>query len=164
MPGLAASLVRSFSSAVDRPRPPGPRPSAASSSGRRENDLRGLSLSMSGIGPELFRAACRLEGLVSKRSDQPYQAGPSRSWLKVKNWKASGDEPGEGSAQIEQSTMGRSTAAHGGSTFLSPWVHKITTPLACSARNGTGVRAQVRGRLGLPSTGVHNGNRSTTTI
>jgi bifunctional non-homologous end joining protein LigD len=29
------------------------------------------------IGPDLFRAACRLglEGLVSKRRDRPYQAG-----------------------------------------------------------------------------------------
>jgi bifunctional non-homologous end joining protein LigD len=32
------------------------------------------------IGPELFRAACRmgLEGLVSKRRDRPYQAGRSK--------------------------------------------------------------------------------------
>ena len=39
------------------------------------------------IGPELFRAACNmgLEGLVSKRSDRPYQAGRSRHWIKVKN-------------------------------------------------------------------------------
>jgi hypothetical protein len=38
------------------------------------------------IGPDLFRAACRmgLEGLVSKRRDRPYQAGRSRHWLKVK--------------------------------------------------------------------------------
>jgi len=39
------------------------------------------------IGPELFRAACRmgLEGLVSKRRDRPYQAGRSKHWIKVKN-------------------------------------------------------------------------------
>src|SRR5262249_1480115 len=39
------------------------------------------------IGPELFRAACRmgLEGLVSKHRDRPYQAGRSRYWVKVKN-------------------------------------------------------------------------------
>jgi ATP-dependent DNA ligase len=39
------------------------------------------------IGPDLFRAACRmgLEGLVSKRRDRPYQAGRSRHWIKVKN-------------------------------------------------------------------------------
>lgn len=39
------------------------------------------------IGPDLFRAACRmgLEGLVSKRRDRPYQAGRSRDWAKVKN-------------------------------------------------------------------------------
>jgi ATP-dependent DNA ligase len=39
------------------------------------------------IGPELFRAACRmgLEGLVSKRRNRPYQAGRSKHWVKVKN-------------------------------------------------------------------------------
>jgi bifunctional non-homologous end joining protein LigD len=39
------------------------------------------------IGPDLFRAACRmgLEGLVSKRRDRPYQAGRSKHWVKVKN-------------------------------------------------------------------------------
>jgi tetratricopeptide (TPR) repeat protein len=41
------------------------------------------------IGPDLFRAACDmgLEGLVSKRRDRPYQAGPSKHWVKVKNRK-----------------------------------------------------------------------------
>ncbi len=41
------------------------------------------------IGPELFQAACRmgLEGLVSKRRDQPYRGGPSKDWIKVKNRK-----------------------------------------------------------------------------
>src|SRR5205814_5219931 len=39
------------------------------------------------IGPELFRAACRmgLEGLVSKHRDRPYQGGRSPDWIKVKN-------------------------------------------------------------------------------
>jgi bifunctional non-homologous end joining protein LigD len=39
------------------------------------------------IGPDLFRAACNmgLEGLVSKRLDQAYQAGRSKHWLKCKN-------------------------------------------------------------------------------
>ena len=39
------------------------------------------------IGPDLFRAACRmgLEGMVSKRRDRPYQAGKSKHWVKVKN-------------------------------------------------------------------------------
>ncbi len=43
------------------------------------------------IGPDLFRAACRmgLEGLVSKRRDRPYQAGRSKHWVKVKNRKHS---------------------------------------------------------------------------
>jgi ATP-dependent DNA ligase len=41
------------------------------------------------IGPDLFRAACRLEleGLVSKHSDRPYQGGRSKHWIKVKNRK-----------------------------------------------------------------------------
>jgi bifunctional non-homologous end joining protein LigD len=41
------------------------------------------------IGPDLFRAACRmgLEGLVSKRRDRPYQPGRSKHRLKVKNRK-----------------------------------------------------------------------------
>jgi bifunctional non-homologous end joining protein LigD len=39
------------------------------------------------IGPDLFRAACRmgLEGLVSKRRDRPYRGGPSKDWIKIKN-------------------------------------------------------------------------------
>jgi bifunctional non-homologous end joining protein LigD len=74
------------------------------------DDLRGLALSMrktnlarllarrpdaifvapfeqGEIGPDLFRAACRmgLEGLVSKRRDRPYQAGRSKHWVKIKN-------------------------------------------------------------------------------
>jgi bifunctional non-homologous end joining protein LigD len=41
------------------------------------------------IGPELFRAACRmgLEGLVSKHRERPYQSGRSKHWIKVKNRK-----------------------------------------------------------------------------
>jgi bifunctional non-homologous end joining protein LigD len=39
------------------------------------------------IGPDLFRAVCRmgLEGLVSKRGDRPYQAGRSKHWVKINN-------------------------------------------------------------------------------
>lgn len=39
------------------------------------------------LGPDLFRAACKLglEGLVSKRRDRQYQAGRSKYWIKVKN-------------------------------------------------------------------------------
>ena len=39
------------------------------------------------IGPELFRVACGMmpEGLVFKRSDSHYSAGPSRAWVKIKN-------------------------------------------------------------------------------
>jgi bifunctional non-homologous end joining protein LigD len=42
------------------------------------------------IGPDLFEAACdmMLEGLVSKRRDSRYRAGPSRDWIKVKNPKS----------------------------------------------------------------------------
>ena len=41
------------------------------------------------IGPDLFRHACLmgLEGLVSKHKDQPYRAGRSPHWVKVKNRK-----------------------------------------------------------------------------
>ena len=39
------------------------------------------------IGPDLYRAACRmgLEGIVSKRRDRPYQGGRSKHWVKIKN-------------------------------------------------------------------------------
>jgi bifunctional non-homologous end joining protein LigD len=39
-----------------------------------------------GRGPEFFKQACRhrLEGIVSKRRDLPYQGGRSQSWLKAK--------------------------------------------------------------------------------
>jgi ATP-dependent DNA ligase len=39
------------------------------------------------IGPDLFRAACRmgLEGLVSKRRDRAYRGGRCLHWVKVKN-------------------------------------------------------------------------------
>lgn len=41
----------------------------------------------SAIGPDLFRAACRmgLEGLVWKRADRAYWGGRSKDWVKVKN-------------------------------------------------------------------------------
>jgi bifunctional non-homologous end joining protein LigD len=40
-----------------------------------------------GDGAQLFAHACKfgLEGIVSKRRDKPYQSGPSKSWLKIKN-------------------------------------------------------------------------------
>jgi ATP-dependent DNA ligase len=39
------------------------------------------------IGPDLFRAACRmgLEGLVSKHRDRAYRGDPCRHWVKIKN-------------------------------------------------------------------------------
>ena len=38
-------------------------------------------------GPAMFRAACRLglEGIISKRRDQPYRSGRSPHWLKSKS-------------------------------------------------------------------------------
>ena len=41
------------------------------------------------IGPDLFRAACKmgLEGVVSKRVDRRYRAGRCTHWVKVKNRK-----------------------------------------------------------------------------
>ena len=49
------------------------------------------------IGPDLFRAACRmgLEGLVSKRRDRPYQAGRSKLPDKGEEPAASGDVAGD---------------------------------------------------------------------
>jgi bifunctional non-homologous end joining protein LigD len=41
------------------------------------------------IGPDLFRAACRmgLEGIVSKHRDRACRAGRPPHWIKVKNRK-----------------------------------------------------------------------------
>src|SRR2546421_10624395 len=49
------------------------------------------------IGPRLFEQACLLglEGIVSKRRDSAYKAGPSRHWIKVKNQRAPAMVPGE---------------------------------------------------------------------
>jgi bifunctional non-homologous end joining protein LigD len=42
------------------------------------------------IGPRLFEQACRmgLEGIVSKRRESGYRAGPCKDWIKVKNPKS----------------------------------------------------------------------------
>jgi bifunctional non-homologous end joining protein LigD len=55
--------------------------------GRRVDGIIINDLSRARIGPDLFRAACKmgLEGVVSKHNDQPYRAGRSRNWIKVKN-------------------------------------------------------------------------------
>jgi bifunctional non-homologous end joining protein LigD len=44
-----------------------------------------------GDGAEMFAAVCKLglEGIVSKKLDSPYKSGPSKTWLKIKNPKAS---------------------------------------------------------------------------
>jgi len=46
-----------------------------------------LSVNLDGDGPAMFRAACAmgLEGIVSKRRDQPYRSGRSPDWIKLKN-------------------------------------------------------------------------------
>jgi ATP-dependent DNA ligase len=46
-----------------------------------------FSDSMEGDGELIFRRACsmRLEGIVSKRRDAPYESGRTKTWLKVKN-------------------------------------------------------------------------------
>jgi bifunctional non-homologous end joining protein LigD len=43
-----------------------------------------------GDGVEMFKAVCKLglEGIVSKKLDVPYESGPSKVWLKIKNPKA----------------------------------------------------------------------------
>src|SRR3954453_9413670 len=43
-----------------------------------------------GVGPRLFEQACKmgLEGIVSKRLDRGYKAGPCKDWIKVKNRKS----------------------------------------------------------------------------
>jgi bifunctional non-homologous end joining protein LigD len=44
-----------------------------------------------GHGDRLFEAVGKLglEGIVSKRLDAPFRSGPSKTWIKVKNPKAS---------------------------------------------------------------------------
>jgi hypothetical protein len=39
------------------------------------------------IGPDLYRAACKmgLEDIVSKRRDRPHQGGRSKHWVKINN-------------------------------------------------------------------------------
>jgi len=53
---------------------------------RRPDGIFIAPFEQGGIGPDLFRAACRmdLEGLVSKHRDRPYQAGRSKDWVEVK--------------------------------------------------------------------------------
>ncbi|MGI4758830.1 MAG: DNA ligase D [Janthinobacterium lividum] len=49
------------------------------------DDVR-LSEDLAGDGAEIFSAACKLhaEGIISKRTDAPYNAGRSKRWLKSK--------------------------------------------------------------------------------
>jgi bifunctional non-homologous end joining protein LigD len=41
-----------------------------------------------GDGAKVFKAVCKLGGIVSKKLDAPYRSGPSKVWLKIKNPKA----------------------------------------------------------------------------
>ncbi len=52
----------------------------------RHDQLIRYSEHWMGRGKKLFAEACRagLEGIVAKRSDEPYRSGRSRSWLKIK--------------------------------------------------------------------------------
>ena len=38
-----------------------------------------------GDGRDIYEAACKLEGIIAKRRDMPYQSGRSERWLKTKN-------------------------------------------------------------------------------
>jgi bifunctional non-homologous end joining protein LigD len=69
---------------------------------RRTEGIFAAPFEQGEIGPDLFRKACEfgLEGLVSKRRDRPYRAGPSPHWVKVAriprsvgSWSHSGDDP-----------------------------------------------------------------------
>jgi bifunctional non-homologous end joining protein LigD len=44
-----------------------------------------LSAHTADDGATIFLQAMGLEGIVSKRLSAPYQSGPSRDWLKIKN-------------------------------------------------------------------------------
>ncbi len=54
---------------------------------RRPDGITVAPFERGGIGPDLFRAACRmgLEGLVSKHRERPYRGGRQKHWIKVKN-------------------------------------------------------------------------------
>jgi bifunctional non-homologous end joining protein LigD len=54
---------------------------------RRPEGITVAPFEQGDIGPDLFRAVCRmgLEGLVSKHRDRVYRSGRSLNWVKVKN-------------------------------------------------------------------------------
>jgi len=56
---------------------------------RRQDDGLQFVEHLEGEGAEILKVACRLglEGVVSKRADSAYKAGPSKMWLKTKNRK-----------------------------------------------------------------------------
>src|ERR1700741_324564 len=56
---------------------------------RRPDGIFNTDFEQGEVGPDLFRAACRmgLKGLVSKHRDRPYRGGRSKHWIKIKNRK-----------------------------------------------------------------------------
>jgi bifunctional non-homologous end joining protein LigD len=54
---------------------------------RRPNGIFVAPFEQGEIGPDLFRAACRmgLERLVSQRRDRPYRARGSKYWINIKS-------------------------------------------------------------------------------
>ena len=57
---------------------------------RRADGIHLAPFEQGEVGPDLFKAACNmmLEGLILKRRDSRYRAGPTRDWVEVKNPKS----------------------------------------------------------------------------
>jgi hypothetical protein len=98
------------------------------------------------IGPELFRAACRmgLEGLVSKRRDKPYQAGRSKHWIKIKNRKhpamsrvmeAFRQGEGNGPSPGEAGAVWNSASLEGEPAQLKMWGRNPPIPIKFRVRS-----------------------------
>jgi bifunctional non-homologous end joining protein LigD len=91
------------------------------------------------IGPDLFKAACRmgLEGLVSKRRDRPHQAGRSKHWVKIKNRQHPAmsrvmDAPvSEDALKMEAKAASDVTVLEGRTVFGKSYA-RVANPAACS--------------------------------
>jgi bifunctional non-homologous end joining protein LigD len=93
-----------------------------------------------GQGEAVFREACRLslEGIVSKRRDQPYESGRGRDWLKVK------------CVQEQEFVVGGFTEPKGTRTGLGALllgVHDDAGALAYTGKVGTGFTSASIGAL-----------------
>ncbi len=75
-----------------RPRPLSERKGALRRLLRRARSGIQFAEHIEGDGGEVFAHACKLgfEGIVSKDRTRPYQSGPSKTWLKIKNPAAPG--------------------------------------------------------------------------